>query len=820
MILRIPALLLVAAGMVAGDLVAVVEAAPAVAIAALVAALAALLVPWSSRRSLRVAAGLWLLSFGYACAAALGVYGGVSAPDDVARLRLPAKVTVFGRVAAEPDRRGATLRLLVDLDSVDTGSGRAKVSGRILLYVRQAGHPWAVGERLRAPVSLRHPRNFGNPGEFDYRAYLARRGVHVTGFAFDDSGFELLEAAPPGIAAPVSRWRDQLRQMFTRVLPGESGAVLRALILGEAGALPEDLRRAFARSGVRHVLTISGLHVGLVAAGSYSLLRWLLSRSRWLLLVGNVPKIAVVASIVPVVGYAQLAGGSLATTRAVVMALVFLGAVVVDRRRHLLVSLAAAAIALIIASPGATQEISFQLSFAAVLGLVVVLQRFWPWWLRHEEERLVRLRGPGARLCRPIAVYFVVSGAALAATMPLSAFYFNQVSIMALLANAVVVPLLGSIAVALGLAAAFLHALVPAIASALVWLAGVAISVGIAAVRLFAAVSFAAFSVVTPTKLELALLYGGMLAGLQLGGRRRMVALAAVAALLCVDAAWWVRERFHGDELRVTFLSVGQGDSAVVEFPGGEVMVVDAGGLMAQTFDVGERLIAPYLWSRRIATVDHLVVTHPQWDHYGGFNFLAEQFSPKELWSTGAQSSSAAYARLLERLRQAGARRRVLQRGDRMEIGGAEVSVDSPAAGTETFGINDRSLVLSLVYARRKVLLTGDIEAPSEAFLVGASGDDLRSTVIKVPHHGSGTSSTAAFVAAVQPRLAVVSAGFGNRYGFPAPQVLGRYAAVSSQVLRTDLDGAVEVRIDTHGTVRGRAWEHGGWRMLSAMRAP
>jgi competence protein ComEC len=534
-----------------------------------------------------------------------------------------------------------------------------------------------------------------------------------------------------------------------------------------------------------------------------------------LLLATNVPKIAVALSIIPVLVYAQLAGNEVATLRSVVMGMVFFGAVVVDRRRHLLVSLAAAAVILIANTPGTSQEISFQLSFAAVLGLIVVLDRFWPWWLRREEEHLMRLRGWRGRLWRSVALYFAVSIAALAATTPLGAFYFNQVSAIALLANAVVVPLLGSIAVALGLTAALIYWILPPLASLLVWAAGFFIDIGIAAVRIFAAIPLAAFTVVTPTKIELALLYTGMLAGFCLGGRRRAAVLAAVALLSCIDIGWWWRARLHDDELRVTFLSVGQGDSAVVEFPGGAVLVVDGGGLMSPTFDVGERIIAPYLWSRRIATIDYLVVTHPQWDHYGGFGFLSENFAPRQLWSAETSSASESYSRLLERLRRAGTRFQTLGRGDVLRIGGVDVTAVAPAANAAGLSVNDRSLVLSLSYGRRRVLLTGDIEAAAERLLVQESGDELRSVVLKVPHHGSATSSTAEFVAAVRPGVAVVSAGADNRYGFPARRVIGRYAAVSSQVLRTDLDGAVEVRIRASGESWVRAGPRGAWSELA-----
>jgi competence protein ComEC len=802
--------------MLAGDLVGGLEQA---ALISLIALGASLVLTMSPVRRRRITAALALLSFGFACAAAAAVYHPQLPADHVAARHVPAGARIEGVLLADAENRGGNTRLLLEVERLETRDGVSTASGRLLLYVREVGRAWSAGERLRATAFLRHPRNFGNPEEFDYRGYLARRGVYVTGFAADDSSFELLAGGGSAVAAFFNRWRRDLRRLFDDNLAPGDAAVLRALVLGDAGAMSEDLQQAFSRSGVRHVLTISGLHISMVAASSYALMLWLLGRSRRLLLAANVPKLAVAPAMIPVVVYAGLAGGGLATTRAVVMGLVFLGAVTVDRRRHMLVSLAAAAILLVLTCPGATQDISFQLSFVAVLGLTLGLERFWPWWLAREEEWLFRLRGRRAMVWRWIAVYLAVSGAALAATIPLTAFHFNQVSLMALLSNAVVVPLLGSAAVACGLVAAALHLIVPPMAVLCVSLAGAAVYVGIAAVRVFAAVPYASFFVVTPTKIEVALIYAALLAAVCMRGRYRVAALALSAALVCIDAGWWYGKRWHHGELRVTFLSVGQGDSAVVEFPNGEVMVVDGGGLGGSRFDVGARVVAPYLWSRRIGRVDYLVATHPQWDHYGGLRFLAENFGPREFWSSGAISAAPSYARLLDALSAGAVRQRRMRSGDRLSAGGVDVEIISPGEGAAELGINDRSLVVRLAYAGRRVLLSGDIEAVAEAALLRRSSGLLRSDVIKVPHHGSATSSTAEFVAAVQPRLAVMSAGLGNRYGFPSPAVLGRYAAVPSRVLRTDLDGAVEVRIGPSGLAGVRWAGQGRWQILERSKA-
>jgi competence protein ComEC len=314
--------------------------------------------------------------------------------------------------------------------------------------------------------------------------------------------------------------------------------------------------------------------------------------------------------------------------------------------------------------------------------------------------------------------------------------------------------------------------------------------------------------VVTPTLLELLLVYAALLAGLCLAGRARLLAVAAIAVVAAADTGVWIVDRYFHDDLRITFLSVGQGDSAVIELPGGEVMVVDGGGFHGATFDVGERIIAPFLWSRKIAHVDYVVLSHPQLDHYGGLAFIAEEFRPRQFWWNGAESDAAGFARLRRSLAAAGTRSLALRRGARRRLRAALAEIQSPAESEDGLGVNDRSLVLSLTYGGKRVLFVGDIERAAEENLVAEVGEHLRSTVLKVPHHGSRTSSTAAFLAAVRPDLAVISAGFGNRFGFPHADVVRRYAAASTHLLRTDRDGAVEVRIDAGGGVTVQRHRH------------
>lgn len=813
---RTPLLVAAALGAVTGDALGVHGTLLPPALLAASAAVAALLM-WTSA-SRRVAVGVLVCV--WANMAAYRVCRPSFAPDHVALAPLRVPLRVDGALAADIDGNDASVRVMVGAQHIDDGAGWGPASGQVLLSLRHARRTWQAGDRVEMPLTLRRPRNFGNPGEFDYAGYLARRSIYVTAFAEDDAEFRLVARVDHGAAAWLAQWRRRVGALFRRTLPPSEAAVLSALIIGTDAALPREMRTAFSRAGVSHVLSISGLHVALVAAAGCALIRWLLARSQWLLLAMSVPKLAVGLSVVPVLLYAGIAGSNVATVRSVIMILVFLVGVLVDRQRHLIVNLAVAALLIILVSPGVSLDISFQLSFIAVLGLVYAAERFWPWWRHWEDVHLLRLRGWRGRLWRPLAAYAMVAISALAATMPLTAFHFNQVSLVALVANALIVPLLGSVGVALGLLAALLDLVWEPLAQLCTLLAWPAVWLGLWLVNVSAALPYAAIRVVTPTLFELGLAYAALFTLVRWSGRARQWSLVVIALFAVGDGAWWYADRYHRPDMRVTFLSVGQGDSAVVELPGAAVMVIDGGGLSGDGFDVGERVVAPFLWSRKIAHVDYIVLSHPDWDHYGGLAFVAAQFAPREFWWNGTRATPPHLTELLEALMERGVPRVTLRRGDRRSIGAVQAVVHSPPPQPDGLSDNDQSLVFGLSFGTARVLFPGDIEAPGEQDVVATGDGTLASTVLKVPHHGSHTSSSPGFVDAVTPTVAVVSAGFKNRFRFPHQDVLRRYARHGCTVLRTDLDGAVQVRIDATGRVdvRGSRDATGRWRTVSQAR--
>jgi competence protein ComEC len=702
--------------------------------------------------------------------------------DHVAHLIGVRKTRLEGEVVRSPARRGDRLVLVIAASHAERDGVRRPVTGLIRVGIRRPTLPWTFGDRLRLEARLRRPRNFENPGRFDWEGHLARRGIHAMASVWDETTIVRTPGRVPGGRARLERWRARLGTRIAATLPGREGAILQALVIGDDGAIAAGLREAFTRAGVVHVLSISGLHIGLVAALGFASARWLLGRSERVLLRIDVDRAAAVASLGPVLLYTALAGLGVATLRAALMVGVAVAAGVVGRRVDVSRSLALAALAIAVVWPGAPREIAFQLSFVSVAAIVAGVERLAPVVGRGRSWRARLLTAALASLC------------ALVGTAPLTAFHFHQVSLAGLVANPLVIPLFGSAVVGVGLTGAVLEPLAPDLAVIAFRAAGAILSPGIALVEALAAPTWAALDVPMPTSAELLVLYT-LLGALLLRPRRVAGVVAGLAVLaLVVDAGWWVRERKAPSRLRVTFLDVGQGDAVVAELPGGRVLVVDAGGFPGSDFDTGAAVVAPFLYRQKILRLDVLAMTHAHPDHSGGLPSLVVGHRPREFWWTGVAGRGHAWERLQGALAGSGTPVRVLGDGG-VAPGMPEVTVLHPPVGGTDLSLNDSSLTLRLTLGAVSILLTGDIEAAAEARLGDRRGE-LGSVVLKVPHHGSRTSSSEAFLDAVAARVAVVSVGAENRYGLPASRIEARYRARGTCLLRTDRCGAIAVETD------------------------
>jgi competence protein ComEC len=741
-------------------------------------------------------------------------------------------VTVEGILIDQPEHLPDRTHLMLQVSRAAlAGAQPARASGIVRVTVLDRVNP-KVGDELSVTSRMRFPRNNGNPGEFDYAGFLKRNGIAATMTlapkAEESGALQVLAHHPRFPFTQVQNLRDRIADLINRNLPPAEAGEMRALIIGDRSGVDDNLRNAFARSGMAHLLVISGLHLGFVAAAVFVAVRFLMILlAPGLASRGWANKAGALGAALAVCAYTAIAGHHVSTVRAMVMVLAYMMAVVLDRASEAIASLALAAIVISLVLPGSTADVGFQLSFASVFAIVLGMRRFLAW--TKMRQRRGRLPGePPARrwvFAERSLGYVAVSFFGVLGTAPLTAYHFNQIAFVGLIANAVVVPIMGFGATVAGLLATVCGLVWAPLGVAILDLAYYALRASNWLAAWFVEWPGAWAHIFTPTIIELALAYGLIVLWLTapvvrphpaplpaappVKERRfatgwRVFAASALVLLLGIDAAWWCRERFFDRDLRVTFLAVGEGDAAVVRFPGRRVMLIDAGSSYGG-YDSGERIIAPYLWSQKILHVDYLVLSHPDADHFGGFAYLAANFTPDEFWASSIPSRDETYATMLIAMMQAHVRPRILNGiGPAATIAGINIHTfeENPPLRARN---NNGFLVLRLSFGNIAYLFTGDIEAATEQALV-ERGVDLRSTVLKVPHHGSKTSSTAEFIEAVHPAAAVISVGYMNRFHFPAPQVIDRYDQAGVNTFRTDLDGAV-MTVATPSAIRMRAYK-------------
>jgi competence protein ComEC len=674
---------------------------------------------------------------------------------------------VEGRVASVPERLDGRARFLL-LDA----AGR-----RLELTAPQPSLPLAWGDRIRVAASLRRAPPPANPGGRDRRASADARGIALEGFAREAP----VRVRPPSPLVHLEVARSRFAAAADAALPPREAALVRALGAGDENAVDPPTMVAFARSGLVHLLSVGGLHLAVVAFGAQRLLRRLLDR--WDPVAHRIdPRRWSAAAALPVTAlYALATGAEVPMLRSAVGAAAAFAGVLLDREIDASDALALASLAILAVDPAALLDVSFQLSFASVAGLAVLgprLRRAIPW-------------APGTGHLRAAAEAAIqgacASAAATLATAPLVALHFRRLSLLAVPANLIGVPLgaaLTVVAALAGLASAASAALCALLLQACRPLAWALLALG----DLFATPGWSSLGLASPGTLGAAACFGLGAGSLAVRGRLRWaLALGAAAALLGPGPMRAMAARRAG-LLEVVFLSVGQGDAAVVRLPDGSAVLIDCGGEARGRYDPGERDVLPFLRDAGIRGLAAAFVTHPHPDHLLGLPAVADAIPVERLFTSGRTGDEAARA-ALARLPPS----RVLSAGDLFERDQVRFEVLGPPNHHGELDDNDASLVLRIVYGSTSFLFLADVGAAGEQGLLERGG--LASTVAKVPHHGSRHNSSAALVEAVRPRWAVVSVGARNRFGFPHPEAVARWRSSGAEVLRTD-EGAVRFLSD------------------------
>lgn len=704
-----------------------------------------------------------------------------------------------------------------------------------------------AGDEITAVTQARLPQVFRDEGAFDRRAYLRAQGIDLTATLRAASLVETVAPAKRTPRAQLARVRSRLRESLTELFPAspEEAAILRAMLLGDRSFLDRSESANFQKTGLFHVLVVAGLHVGAFAAFVFWVTRKLRVSRGW----------ASCCVIVCVLAYVAVVEQRPPVLRAALMTLIVVLAIHFYRRIELLNSVAIAALLLLIASPVLLADSSFQLSFLALFCIAGLAA---PWLRLNLESWAKGLRGwrdvtrdasqlpqvaqfridlrsiatwmesklrpaiakrvataavGGLRLGLRVAEMAVLTVVLQIGMLPLLVRDFHRVTLSGPFANLFAVPLTGLL-VPLGFATLALSLVFrPAavlLAAPLHWITDVMVH----GVDRIAQIPHLSYRIPSATVWVLACFF---LSSVALGVALRFaatsprwayrLALATMLAAALVIATSPFPPHFRHGSFEFTALDVGQGDSLLLVSPAGRTILIDGGGSFTDPThraevhgpDPGEDAVSPYLWSRGFKRIDVVALTHAHQDHLGGLTAILQNFRVGHLW-IGREVDSR-QQRELEALAAAnGTPVEHELRGGAFEFDGARGDFLWPQIAPGEIAPsakNDDSLVMAIRYGKRHFLLPGDAEKSTERSLLGGSEPRiLEADVLKIGHHGSKNSTTPEFLAAVRPRLAIISAGEENPYGHPSPQLLERLEQSAVPYFRTDRDGAIHVLTD------------------------
>jgi competence protein ComEC len=712
-----------------------------------------------------------------------------------------APVSFRALVTDDPDERTSSLRIRLAVREVLQDGEWQPVSGGVLL--RQGLFPrYRYGDLLEVKGKLETPPLLP---DFDYRQYLARQGIVSIA---DYPQVDLLASGQGNRAlAAIHGLRRELSSALTEALPEPQASLGGGILLGERSALPQDLTDDLNATSTSHIIALSGYNVTLVAGLVISGFAWLVGRRN-----------AALLALAAIAGYTVLAGPSPSLLRAAIMGALYIVATLLGRPSSGIVSLLVAAAVMTGLDPPVIQDVSFQLSFAAAAGLVLLVPL-----LRERAAQALSPLGADPRSLRHglggmLFETAVVTTAAVLATLPLIALHFQRLSLVALPANLLVVPAFPFIMIT-SMLVAVVGLLSGGLAAILGWVAWLGLAYMTEAVRLLADLPFASIELRGFNTGHAVALYA-LLAVLVWATSRRRPAeatarqllrpLARTAALanrplgaiptfwsvggLSIAAVliWTAVLSAPGDRLEVKVFDVGEGDAIFIRTPAGHKLLVDggpSGRLVSEA--LGEEL--PF-WDRKL---DMVILTHPDEDHLAGLVTVLERYDVKEVVTNSQTIDTDTYAAWEQEIEEKGIPCHTARSGEWVDLGeGATLQFLWPPDDgfvTESDDTNDSSVVVKLAWGRASFLLTGDLEAAGENALL-ESGVDLQATALKVAHHGSAYSTSESLLKAVQPRVAVISVGADNIFGHPSPATLKRLD--DTIVYRTDQQGEVDFSTD------------------------
>lgn len=631
-----------------------------------------------------------------------------------------------------------------------------------------------TGDIIQVSGVIKEPTGSRNPKGFDYKSYLARRNIYSTISVKERNVTLVKKANTITLDRLLASFRNKASEVLEKVVGGREGNFFKAILLGERWMIEPDIEDNFTKTGLAHILAISGLHIG------YLIMLLNLMQSLFKIRMGP----AFLLQAIILILYCLMTGASPSVTRAVIMALIHLGAKALGRKTDIINSAGTAAFLILLVSPMDFLEVSFQLSFLAVCS-IGLFQESMQNYMRFIPKKISSLISVGL--------------SAQLGTLPLTMYYFNLVSPVSILANLLVIPILG-IVTAGGFLIFFIGMILPSIASIIAFPIRLLCSLIFLVTDFAADLPYAYFRVVSPSILTIAFAF----LILWILSRERP-GFVHKPSLVCggLIFVYLVSQLFIGlvtpKELKLVFIDVGQGDSCFIQTPDRRNILIDGGG--RDGVDIGEDVLMPFLLKNGISSLDLVIMSHGHDDHIMGLNTVMGELKTKAFMEYPPRTEIPVYQELKTIVDRKNIPVISATRGESYAVGNEtwlhilypdQNVVDTLYEGNE----NNLSLVILLECGDASVLFTGDIEKGVEYYLSGRM--DKQASILKVAHHGSNTSSTDAFLEVVSPELAVIQTGT-NMFGHPTPQTLERLNDHGVAVYRNDLHGAVMLNYGKDG---------------------
>lgn len=654
---------------------------------------------------------------------------------------------------------------------------KLSVSGLTLVNIYLKNCPYQYGDILSIQGKIIQPSSQENFGDFNYRFFLAQKRIFTQINIWQEQYITKIGTEKMNqFIAFSKRIRDRLKNIINILIGPPYNNLLIGILLGERNDLSSEIKDIFLESGIMHILAVSGLHVGIIIAALYFILK----------LVPLSPPLKAIIIIISLIFYSSLLGFRSSVLRATLMLFPIIMGNLLNRKRNVYLSFYFSAWIILLFNPLLLYEAGFLLSFTVTFFMIYL------------PPILYKIfSGFNPYLKKPLSL----SLAAWIGIFPLSAYYFNKVSLIGVIANLFIIPLVGIVVITgflftiigfINLSLANILAKITyIILISINWLAKIFSSLPLAyinikqpsiiAIFMFYLLIFCIFKIIYPKMCLLQI-------------RRRNL----ITVLMVIIIIIFFQQSYPSGELIVTFINVGEGDCILIETPQGKNLLIDGGGTPFSNFDIGNKIVVPYLRRKGIQHIHLIILTHPDLDHLEGLMTVVKEMKVSNFVDSGIVSQNIEYQKLINLINEKGISYGSLIAGDQIILSkNLEILVLNPTSHPDFYSktdLNNSSLVLKLFYKNARILFTGDIEEEAEKEIL-LNQYTIRSDILKIAHHGSLSSTSPDFLEKVNPKIAIISVG-DNNFNHPHPLIINRLEDYGIKVYRTDQNGTIVIQTD------------------------